>query len=216
MEGAVTNAIEALGYWGVGFLMFLENVFPPIPSELIMPLAGFAAARGELSIFWTIVAGILGSVAGQYPLYWLGARLGEARLARLADRSGRWLTVSGRDVTRASEWFRRRGALAVCIGRVVPGIRSLISVPAGIRRMPLWQFTLYSLAGMSVWAAVLGMAGYLLGENYGRVESWLGPLGTILLIGGGLALAGWIGWRIWNCLRQPEEECSFAHRAEQE
>jgi membrane protein DedA with SNARE-associated domain len=123
--------METLGYAGVAFLMFLENVFPPIPSELIMPLAGFSAARGEMTLWGVIVAGSVGSVLGQYPLYYLGRAVGPERLHRWADRHGKWLTVSGKDIEKAREWLNRRGPIAVLLCRLVPGVRSLISIPRG-------------------------------------------------------------------------------------
>lgn len=207
MAAWITNIFDTLGYVGVAFLMFLENIFPPIPSELIMPLAGFGAARGDITLFGAIIAGAVGSVIGQFPLYWLGYRLGQQRIERLADRYGRWLTISSRDIARASSWFRRRGGLAVLICRLVPGVRSLISIPAGINRLSLVAFTLYSAVGMLVWSAILAVAGYTLGENYDRVASFLGPVTWIVVIALVAALLGWIGLRIWNCHRDPNRDC---------
>lgn len=191
--------MESLGYLGVAALMLLENVFPPIPSEVIMPLAGFAASRGDLTLWGVIVAGSVGSLLGQYPLYYLGRTLGQARLHRLADRYGVWLAVSGADIDRASDWLRRHGPLAVLLCRLVPGVRSLISIPAGISRMNLWVFTLYSTVGMTVWTALLAWLGYVLGDQYERVAAAAGPVGTWIWIGLGLALVGWIAWRLRGC-----------------
>lgn len=195
----ITSIVEAMGYIGIAVLMFIENVFPPIPSELIMPMAGFAAARGDFTLVGAIIAGTVGSVLGQYPLYYLGAALGEARLKRLADRYGKWFTVSSADIDRASRWFRRRGPMTIFLCRLVPGIRSLISIPAGINHMNLVSFTLYSTAGMAIWAALLAIAGYELGANYHLVESWIGPWSKVIVAVVGLGIIGWLSYRIWHC-----------------
>jgi membrane protein DedA with SNARE-associated domain len=177
----ITGLVQQMGYLGVALLMFLENVFPPIPSELIMPLAGFNAAQGQMSIWLVILAGTIGSLAGAYLWYVLGRRLGMQRLCRLADRHGRWLTMSRRDVDQARDWFDRRGGVAVLIGRLVPAIRTLISVPAGIARMPVWAFLAYSAVGTLLWTAFLAGAGYLLQSQYDRVEAWLNPISNIIV-----------------------------------
>jgi len=173
--------MESLGYVGIVLLMFLENVFPPIPSEVIMPLAGFTAASGELHLLGVIVAGMIGSVLGALPLYALGRAVGEDRLAAWADRHGRWLTVSGADVRRADDWFDQHGHRAVLYGRLVPGLRSLLSIPAGISGMPPVKFLLYTSLGTLTWSALLACAGYFLGENYKAVEHVLGPVGYVVL-----------------------------------
>lgn len=192
MANWITHIVETLGYVGVALLMFLENVFPPIPSELIMPAAGFAAARGELSLPGTIIAGTIGSVLGQFPLFYLGRALGEQRVRRLADRYGRWITLTGDDIDRASHWFRRHGPWAVLLGRMVPGIRSYISIPAGISRMNLATFTMYSALGIAVWSTGLAVAGYLLGRHYERVATSLGPASYVVFGVIVLAVAVWI------------------------
>ncbi len=181
MKDWIVQLIESFGYVGIALLMFLENVFPPIPSELIMPLGGFTAAQGKLSLNGVILAGTIGSVIGQLPLYYLGYFLGKRRLMRLADRYGRWLTVSGEDIEMSSAWFGRHGGKAVIIGRLVPGVRSFISIPAGISRMNLPLFLLYSALGMGVWAGVLAYLGHLLGNNYEKVERFMGPIPYVVL-----------------------------------
>jgi membrane protein DedA with SNARE-associated domain len=160
------NIIASTGYFGIVFLMFVENVFPPIPSEFIMPLAGFMAAEDKFSLLGVIVAGTLGSVLGALPFYYLGAKLGEERLKRFAERYGRWFTISPEDIDRADDWFDRHGAKAVLLGRIVPGIRSFISIPAGFNRMNLGSFLLFTTIGSSVWTSLLAGAGYLLGTNF--------------------------------------------------
>lgn len=183
----VTRLVGGWGYWGIGLLMFLENIFPPIPSEVIMPLAGFASSDGRLSLWGVCVAGTLGSVAGQVPLYYLGRAWGEARFRRFVERYGRWMLLDVGDVDRAGQWFDRHGMGAVFLCRLVPGVRSLISIPAGIRRMPLLPFLGFSGLGMGIWATALAAIGRLLGRNYERVEAYIGPVTYVVL--GGLVVA---------------------------
>ena len=162
----ITGFVRGSGYVGVLVLMFAENIVPPIPSELIMPLAGFTAAEGQLRLALVIACGTIGSVVGVLVWYDVGRQLGLARLKRFASRHGRWLTVSPRDIDRANAWFVRHGASAVLIGRLVPTVRTLISVPAGIARMPLPRFLAWSSLGTSLWTALLAGAGYLLRSQY--------------------------------------------------
>jgi membrane protein DedA with SNARE-associated domain len=195
MKDWIINIIDHLGYLGLALMMFLENVFPPIPSEVIMPLGGFAASQGKMSLPLVILAGTVGSVIGQLPLYYLGYFLGKDRLMRLADKYGKWLTVSGADINHASRWFDRRGSRAVLIGRFVPGVRSLISVPAGICGMKLPKFLMFSALGMGVWAGALALAGQLLGQNYQKVERFVGPMSKIVIAVSALALITFIVMR---------------------
>ncbi len=182
----IAGLMRSGGYLSIVFLMFLENVFPPLPSELIMPLAGYTAARGHLHFGGVVLAGMLGSLLGQLPLYYLGRVAGKERLKAWADKWGAWLAVSGDDIEKADAWFDRHGGKAVFLARLVPGVRSLISVPAGISAMPMGKFLLYSALGTGLWAAALAYAGRLLGRNYAQVEKYLGPatyvvLGALLL-----------------------------------
>ncbi|WP_216324053.1 DedA family protein [Deinococcus aestuarii] len=181
MADWVQNLMDSMGYLGILLLMILENVFPPIPSELIMPSAGFAASRGDLNILMVVAMGTLGSVLGTLPLYYIGRAFGEERLVAWADKYGRWLTLSGRDIRKADDWFDRHGTKAVLFGRMVPGIRSLLSLPAGMSEMPLPKFLLYSAIGSGLWASALAGAGYVLGENYDRVERYIGPASKVIL-----------------------------------
>lgn len=177
----VMDVIYSTGHLGVVLLMFAENVFPPIPSEVIMPLAGFMAAQGRFTFAGVVVAGTVGSVLGALPPYFLGRAVGEERLKRLADRHGRWLTVSRRDVERAKRWFDRHGAAAVFFCHFVPGVRSLISVPAGIDRMRPASFLACTTAGAGLWATLLASLGYFLGANFRRVEEYLDPASYVVL-----------------------------------
>lgn len=187
----IQGLMDHLGYAGILLLMVLENVFPPIPSELIMPSAGFAAARGDMSLVLVVLMGTLGSVIGTLPLYYLGRAFGEKRLMEWADRHGKWLTLSGRDIKKADDWFDRHGSKAVLFGRMIPGIRSLLSLPAGMSEMPLPKFLVYSAIGSALWATALAGAGYLLGENYDRVEQYVGPASKIIL---GLLVVAAVWW----------------------
>lgn len=187
----IQQAMTSLGYIGVAFLMFLENVFPPIPSELIMPLAGFTAGTGKLSFVGVVITGALGSLLGQLPLYYLGRWVGEAKLVAWADRYGKWLTVSGAEVKKADDWFDRHGYKAVFLARLVPGLRSLISIPAGISEMRLATFLLYSALGTALWVLLLTTLGSILGENYELVDTYLGPVALIVL---GAVLVFAVAW----------------------
>ena len=177
----ITNVVERMGSVGIALLMFLENVFPPIPSELVMPLAGFVAERGEFPLWGAIVAGSIGSLAGAVGWYLVGRRVGERRLRRWVNRHGRWLTLSCGDIDRATGWFERHGGPAVFIGRLIPGVRTFISVPAGFARMAPVPFVLYSAVGTVLWTALLGWAGKLLGANYERVGQYLDPVTWVVL-----------------------------------
>jgi membrane protein DedA with SNARE-associated domain len=177
----IADMIARAGYLGVALLMLAENLFPPIPSELIMPLAGFVAARGELGLPGVIAAGALGSILGALPWYWAGHAFGPNRLKSLTQRHSRWLTISPRDVDRACTWFDRYGRSAVLVGRLVPTVRTLISVPAGLAHMPLGPFLAWSSVGTFTWTALLAGAGYLLEGHYGQVASYLDPVSKAVL-----------------------------------
>jgi membrane protein DedA with SNARE-associated domain len=186
----ILGIISSLGYFGVFGLMFLENLFPPIPSELIMPLAGFLAARGEMNPVAVVLVGTLGSVVGALPWYWLGRRFGYDRMRRLSERHGFWLTVEPDDLAKARDWFERHGWTAVLFGRLVPAVRTVISVPAGIAGMHLVPFLGLTFLGSVVWTAILAGAGYLLQDQYSRVEAFLDP-GTKIVVGGIVAIYLW-------------------------
>ncbi len=155
MASWVTGLLASTGYVGLVFLMFLENVFPPIPSELIVPLAGYMTRTGQLSMAGVVLAGTLGSVLGAVALYYFGRKLGYRRTLEFAKHHGRWITLCEPDIQRAKGWFDRHGAAAVLLCRVVPGVRSLISIPAGIACMPMWKFVAFTTLGSAAWTAVL-------------------------------------------------------------
>jgi membrane protein DedA with SNARE-associated domain len=176
--------IETTGVFGIALLMFLENVFPPIPSELIMPLAGYFAAKGEANIVLVILAGTIGSLAGATFWYGLGRLVDHQFIKRTADRHGRFLTMTRRDVERADDWFDAHGHYAVLLGRLVPTVRTLISIPAGLSESPLWPFLFYSGIGTAAWTALLALFGYTVGERYSDLEGWIDPVsyGVLALI----------------------------------
>lgn len=176
MFDSITDIVSQSGYLGIFLLMLAENVFPPIPSELIMPLAGFVAARGELDIVLVILSGTAGSVVGALPWYYAGALFGKDRLKWMAGRFGRLMTVSPADIDMASGWFERHEGRAVFFGRLIPAIRTLISVPAGIIRMPMLPFLAFSTIGSLIWTTLLAVTGFLLESQYELVEEYVDPL----------------------------------------
>ena len=175
------NIMDSMGYLGILLLMILENLFPPIPSELIMPAAGFAASRGDLTLVGVTLAGTIGSVLGTLPLYFIGRAFGEERIIHWADRYGAWFTLDGNEIRKADDWFDKHGNKAVLFGRLVPGIRSLLSLPAGISEMPLLKFIVYSTIGSGLWASALAFAGYKLGKNYEEVAHIVDPAAKVIL-----------------------------------
>ncbi|GAB2592413.1 hypothetical protein GCM10009593_36100 [Microlunatus antarcticus] len=175
----IVDLMSRLGSPGAGLLVALESIFPPIPSELILPLAGFAASRGDLDLVAAVVWTTLGSLVGALVLYALGARLGEDRLRAAARRIP---LVRESDLDKVDDWFTRHGGKAVFFGRMVPGVRSLISVPAGVARMPVGRFVLLSLAGSLLWNTLLISAGYSLGSRWEVVETWVGRFQEVVVV----------------------------------
>ncbi len=174
--------MEQFGLLGVTVMMFLENVFPPIPSELIMPAAGFAAAMGKMNLVLVIIAGTLGSVLGALPLYYLGTVFDEKRLFSLAEKYGKYVLVKPSDVTNAQDWFHKYGKTVIFFGRMIPAIRSLISIPAGMARMSMLPFLVLTAIGSAIWTTILAYAGYILGANYEQVEAFIEPISKIVVI----------------------------------
>jgi len=170
----VQDVIEQLGYLGVALLVVAENVFPPIPSEIVLPFAGFVARRGSDSVVIMILAATVGSVAGALIMYWIAAVIGDDRLHAFTRKFGKWVQIRESDLTKAEEWFDRHAMAAVLVGRCVPLIRSVVSIPAGFRRMKLVPYMLYTFVGSLVWNIALVGAGALLGDNWERVGSYVG------------------------------------------
>ncbi len=200
----IGNAVEAnpwAGYGAIFAAMFLENLFPPIPSELIMPLGGFYVQQGKLALIPVVLAGLLGTVLGALPWYGIGRLVNEERIEDWLSRHGRWIGISPQELRRSRTWFNRHGMALVFWGRLVPGIRTLISVPAGIEMMPMAPFLLWTTAGSLIWTLLLTVAGLLLGESYTRVELWIEPVAKlvkILLVLAALSVLAWMGLRIWK------------------
>ena len=173
LAGVAADVMEALGEVGVGVLVLAENVFPPVPSEVVLPLAGYLASRGRMTLWLVVVAATVGSVLGALLLYELGARLGPARLRRILERMPLMQTE---DLDRAEAWFSRHGEASVLIGRCIPVVRSLISIPAGVEGMPRWRFTVLTTIGSGAWNVLFVVGGYLLGEQFSEVERYSGWL----------------------------------------
>jgi membrane protein DedA with SNARE-associated domain len=178
-----------IGYALITLGMFLENLVPPIPAELIMPLGGFLAHKGQLQLLPVILSGLLGTVLGAWFWYGVGRLINEERLEHLLGRHGRWLGVTPVGLRQSRRWFQRHGAAVVFWGRLVPGVRTLISVPAGIELMPQPGFLAWTTAGSSILVIALALAGKTLGENYGTVLRWMEPISD-LLIRSALVFAG--------------------------
>jgi membrane protein DedA with SNARE-associated domain len=189
--------VEALGYAGVAFLVALENLIPPIPSEVILPLAGFSVSQGELSFIGVNVAATAGSLIGALILYGISRWVGEVRLRRFIRRF-EWLPfVNEADVDNAQAWFGRHGGTAVLIGRLVPVIRSVVSVPAGFARMPLGLFILYTTLGSAIWNGALITLGWILGEQWMLVRQYTQYL-EYAVVAVLLAAILWFVWRRWS------------------
>ena len=197
LAGWVVGVIESIGAVGVALLVMLENVFPPIPSELVLAFAGFSAARGVLNPFTAWAAATAGSLAGAYLLYAVGARLGYDRLHELAGR--RWFVLfNQKDLGRGERFFRDHGGKVVLLARVIPVLRSVVSIPAGMTRMPLGRFTLLTVVGSGVWNAGLVYAGFRLGERWQQVGQYVSPVTQGLLV----ALALYVALRVGRHLHE--------------
>ncbi|GAA5008737.1 DedA family protein [Acinetobacter puyangensis] len=179
----VLNIMEQLGYFGIALLMFLDNIFPPIPSEIIMPSAGYTASQGQLQLFGVIIAGSIGSILAAAVLYWIGRKIPKSVLFNWVDRYGKYLFIKSTDVSKALHWFEQYGHRIVFFGRMIPAIRSLISIPAGISGMPFGKFILYSSIGTLIWTTFLACIGFYFGENQVLMQSVLNKAGLLILIG---------------------------------
>lgn len=182
MSDWIIRLIDQAGYLGIGFLMFLETVFPPIPSEIIMSVGGLAASRGKMDIFGVIASGTLGAMLGNYFWYFAARVVGIDRFKPLIVRWGRWLTLDWAEIEKAEKLFGRQGWAIVFFGRMLPTLRSLISIPAGLLHMRLSTFILWSTLGTTVWTTALGVAGYQVGMHFDDVEQFVGPLSTAVIV----------------------------------
>ncbi len=206
----VENITTTLGYPGLVILMLAENLFPPIPSEVVMPFAGFLVDEGEMTLLGVLAAGTLGSLLGGLIIYWAGAALGKQRLKSLTARYGRYLMISECDLEQAVNFFERHGRVAVLVGRLVPGVRSLISLPAGVNRMPLRIYLLYTTLGTLAWNVVLVGAGVLLGQNWSNILAFVDTYEKVLWSLMAAAVLVFVGRRLLRYQRTGswfEEEC---------
>ncbi|MGE9808551.1 MULTISPECIES: DedA family protein [unclassified Janibacter] len=205
MQGIVDWILEimdAIGGPGIALAIFLENVFPPIPSEVVLPLAGFTAGQGRYTLVEAVLWATLGSVTGALLLYGFGALVGMDRLRAVARAMP---LVDVADVDKADAWFTRHGGKAVFIGRLIPGVRSLISIPAGVDRMRVSTFVLLTTVGSLIWNTALVTAGYALGDNWEAVQGYVDPISKIVLLLLLLALVGWIVMLVRRRLRRGAE-----------
>lgn len=202
MSDWIIRLIEQSGYLGVAFLMFLETVFPPIPSEVIMSVAGVAAGQGKLHYGWVVAAGTAGAMLGNI-LWYLAARaLGIQRLEPIIRRWGRWITMSWTEVKQAEHWFNLHGTFFVFLGRLLPTVRSLVSIPAGLLKMSFRRFLWASTLGTAGWTALIAGAGYKLGEQYTDIEKVLGPAANAILV---ILVVGYV-YRVWTHRHMAEEQ----------
>ena len=200
MQDWIIGLVNTTGYWGVAFLMLLETVFPPIPSEVIMTVAGVSAARGNMHFGGVVAAGTAGAMLGNWMWFWLAIRFGEKRIHKLIDRHSRWLTLDWDEVERGQRLFRRHGSAIVLFARMLPTLRSLISIPAGLFGMSHRRFLVFSAIGTAGWSAALAGVGYFLGSRFADIERWLGPISTAIIA---LIVLAYV-WRLWRWKPQAE------------
>jgi membrane protein DedA with SNARE-associated domain len=200
MQDWIIHLVNSTGYWGVALLMLLETVFPPVPSEVIMTVAGVSAARGNMNLGGVIAAGTAGAMLGNWFWFWLAIKFGEKRMQTLIDRHSRWLTLDWDEVERGQNLFRKHGSAIVMIARMLPTLRSLISIPAGLFGMSHRRFLVFSTIGTAGWSAALAGVGYFLGTRFADIERWLGPLSTASIA---LIVLSYL-WRLWRWKPQAE------------
>ena len=179
----ISKAVETnstMAYLTICFAMFLENIIPPIPSEIIMPLGGFFVYQQKLNFYILVLWGVLGTIAGSIPWYYLGKLVNEKRLSNFLDKRGKFIGITSNDLIKSKRWFDKYGVSLVFWGRLVPGIRTLISVPAGMELMPLRKFLIWTSLGSLIWVALLTYAGFVFGENYQIIETYLDQIKYIL------------------------------------
>ncbi len=192
----VEQIISSMGYVGLYLVMFLENVFPPIPSEVVLPLAGSLTLTGRFSIFWITVIGMLGSLTGAFLFYGLGKWLGEPRVRILMEKYGRYALLSTNDLDRSLEWFDKYDDWVIFFSRMVPIVRSLISIPAGIAAMDITKFSFFTILGTALWSFLLALGGKLLGEQWPLIAEFINTYQNIVLVVTGSAVLLFIGSRL--------------------
>jgi len=178
----ILSIMEQLGYLGIALLMFLDNVIPPIPSEIIMPSAGYAASQGQLLLSGVIIAGCIGSLTAAALLYWIGYQFNHDAIFRFTDRYGKYLFIKSEDIQKSLLWFEKYGHRIVFFGRMVPAVRSLISIPAGMSRMPFWKFMFYSALGTIIWTTFLACVGFYFGENQALMHEIFSRVGYVIIM----------------------------------
>jgi membrane protein DedA with SNARE-associated domain len=194
MDDWIIRLVNDTGYWGVGLLMFLETVFPPVPSEVIMTVAGVSAARGNMTFAGVVASGTAGAMLGNYLWFWLAIKFGPRRLESFLEKHGRWLTLHWTDVERGQALFKKHGSIIVLVARMLPAFRSLISIPAGMFKMSHRRFLVFSSFGTAGWSAALAGAGYAVGSQFSEVEKILGPLSTAVIA----LIVIWYCWRLFT------------------
>jgi len=204
------SVIHTAGYPGLVLVMFLENIFPPIPSEVILPLAGSLVLEGRFTLLGVTAMGSTGSVGGALVFYTLGHLLGEARVRELIRRYGRWIMLSEQDFDKALAWFNRYGEGVIFFGRMMPIIRSLVSIPAGIASTNLARFSIYTAVGTALWSFLLAFAGYLLGQSWPLVSKWISRYEKAILILAALAVVIFVANRLWQRRRASNAPASGA------
>jgi len=192
----VENIISTMGYPGLYLVMFLENIFPPIPSEVVLPLAGSLTLSGRFSIGLITVVGMLGSLTGAFAFYGIGKWLGEANVRKFIEKYGRYAFLSTADLDRSLDWFNRYDDRVIFFSRMVPIVRSLISIPAGIATMHFWKFSIYTILGTALWSFLLSLGGRLLGEQWHLITDFVNTYQNIVLVIIGLLLAYFIFSRL--------------------
>jgi membrane protein DedA with SNARE-associated domain len=194
----VEQIISSMGYVGLYLVMFLENVFPPIPSEVVLPLAGSLTLTGRFSIFWITIIGMMGSLTGAFLFYGLGKLLGEARVRTIIEKYGRYALLSTKDLDRSLEWFDKYDDWVIFFSRMVPIVRSLISIPAGIAKMEITKFSFFTIIGTALWSFLLALGGRLLGEQWPLIAEFINTYQNIVLVIGVAAVLLFIGSRLFK------------------
>ena len=202
MTDFILNLIQSWGYAGIFILMFIENVFPPIPSEVIMPVAGMAAAEGKMSFPLVVASGTSGAMLGNIVWYLAARALGVMRLEPIIRRYGRWITMTWSEVERAQVWFRRNGVFFVFLGRLLPTVRSLVSIPAGLLKMRFKTFFIASTIGTAGWTTLLASAGFKLRENFSEIDQYVGTASNAIIA---VLVIGYV-WRLWTHREARESE----------
>ncbi|NNG99365.1 DedA family protein [Acinetobacter sp. ANC 5414] len=190
----IISIMEQLGYLGIALLMFLDNIFPPIPSEIIMPSAGYSASQGELLLVGVVIAGCIGSLIAAAILYWIGYKFNHDSIFRFVDRYGKYLFIKSPDVKKSLDWFEHYGHRIVFFGRMIPAVRSLISIPAGMSHMPFWKFMFYSSLGTIIWTTFLAYVGFYFGENQALMQNIFSQVSHVIM-GIVIAIVVWVLYR---------------------